>query len=188
MILLLCLVCLSILAVSLLLPILRPSATVTIIPVEQHISTSATIQVQGRALTPLTLSESQTVAATGHKHQNATQAQGTITFYNGLFTSQTIAAGTVLTGADGMQVVTDQPAVIPAGTPPIYGHVTVSAHALNPGSQGNIASYDINQACCLTSVLAKNTQAFTGGETRRIFLLSPGQILTRQQRQSKQPF
>lgn len=57
----------------------------------------------------------------------------------------------------------DQAAVIPAGNPPIYGQVTVSAHAVSVGPQGNIAAYDINEACCLTSVLAKNTEAFTGG-------------------------
>ncbi len=161
------LVCLSILAVSLLLPLLTPTATVLIIPREQHIATFATIQIQGRVLPALTLSSTTTVLATGHDHQDATYAEGTITFYNGLLSEQTIAAGTVLTGSDAVQVVTDHPAPIPAGNPPIYGQVTVSAHAVIPGSQGNIAAFDINTACCLTSVLAKNTEAFTGGQNAR---------------------
>jgi hypothetical protein len=95
---------------------------------------------------------------------------GTITFYNGLFTSQTIATGTTLIGGDGIQVVTDQLAVIPAArasTPPTYGQISVSAHALEPGPQGNIPVRDINQACCLPSVLAQNTAAFQGGQNER---------------------
>ncbi len=127
------------------------------------LSTTIAILIHGRVLPALTLSQSTTVTATGKRHQDATRAEGEITFYNGFFTSQTIAAGTILTSADGVQIVTDEPASIPAGNPPIYGQVTVSAHSLNMGAQGNIQAYDINEACCLTSVLAKNTEAFTGG-------------------------
>ena len=163
--------CLSYLGVSLLLPLYSPSATVTIIPVERTITTLTSIQVQGRQLAPLTLSQSQTIQATGHRHQNATSAYGTITFYNGLLTSQTIAAGTVLTGSDGVQIVTDQATIIPAGNPPNYGQASVSAHALLAGEQGNIPAYDINQACCATSVVAKNTQDFTGGQSARDFII-----------------
>src|SRR5207245_1869844 len=89
-------------------------------------------------------------------------------------TSQTIVGGTTLTGSDGVQVVTDQPAMIPAAlatTPPTYGQVTVSAHALEPGPQGNIRVRDINQACCLPSVLAQNTTAFQGGQHERDYTL-----------------
>lgn len=165
------LVCFSILSVSLVLPILTPSATVIIIPVEHTIITTSTIQVHGRPLPTFTLSQSQTTPATGKRHQNATRAQGTITFYNGLFTSQTISAGTILTGANGVQITTDQPAIIPAGNPPSYGQVTISAHALLAGTSGNIPAYDINNACCTTSVLAKNTTAFQGGAAARDFII-----------------
>jgi len=164
--------CLVFLAVSLLLPVLTPSATITLIPVEKSVSITTTIQVQGRQLAPLTLIESTSALATGKKHQNARQAEGTITFYNGLLTSQTIAAGTVLTGADGVHIITDQTAIIPAGNPPIYGQVTISAHAVLAGQQGNIQAFDINTACCATSVVAKNTRAFTGGGSARDFLVA----------------
>jgi len=121
----------------------------------------------GRVLSPLTISQSQTTPTTGKGHQDAKQATGFITFYNGLFTSQTIAPDTIFTGADGIQVVTDQQATIPAGNPPSYGQVTVSAHAISPSVKGNIPAYDINEACCATSVLAKNTNPFTGGQDKR---------------------
>jgi len=171
--------CLVLVAGSLLLPVLTPSATITLIPVEKNVSLTTTIQVQGRQLAPLTLTQSASVAATGKKHQAATRAAGTITFYNGLLISQTISAGNVLVGNDGVQVTTDQAALIPAGNPPVYGHVTVSAHAVLAGSQGNIPSYDITTACCAASVVAKNTQSFTGGASARdLFVVTRTDINT----------
>ena len=60
---------------------------------------------------------------------------------------------------------TGQDATIPAGNPPSYGQVTVAAHAIQSGSRGNIAAYDINEACCALSVLAKNTEPFPADKT-----------------------
>src|SRR5712692_6223871 len=162
--------CLVFVAASLLFPLLAPTATVTIIPVERNITLTTATQVQARALAPLTLSQSTTVPATGKRQQSATRASGTITFYNGLLTSQTIAAGTILTGSDGVQIVTDQPATIPAANPPLEGQIIIPAHALLAGGEGNIPAYDINTACCAPSVVAKNTKAFTGGTEARNFL------------------
>jgi hypothetical protein len=145
-----------------------PIATVTIMPKSQQVTLSGTLQL-GRVLPPLTISQSQTVPTTGKGHQDARSATGFITFYNGQFQRVFIVAGTILTGASGMQVVIDQEADIPAANPPIFGQVTVSAHAINQGIKGNIPAYDINQACCAASVLAKNTQSFTGGQDERDF-------------------
>jgi hypothetical protein len=170
--------CLLFLAGSLLVPLFIPMATVTILPVERSITTTAAIQVQGRRLPALTLSQSQTILATGKRHQDATEAHGTITFYNGLFTSQTIAAGSVLTGNDGVQVVTDQRAIIPAANPPYIGQVTVRAHAQNEGMGGNIQAGDINQVCCVTGVKAVNTIPFTGGAAARDYLVVTTSDLT----------
>jgi hypothetical protein len=145
-----------------------PTVSVTLMPRSQAVTLSGTLQL-GRLLSSLTLSQSQTTPTTGKGHQDAKEAQGTITFYNGLFTSQTVATGTILTGSDGVQVITDQVADIPAGNPPSYGLTTVSAHTLISGVKGNLPAYDINQACCAVSVLAKNTQPFTGGQDKRDF-------------------
>ena len=175
---------LTIIVFQMLLPFLTPTPIITLVPVVRDYSTTATMMavsgtptgayIPARLLPPLTLIQTQIAMATGKGHQDAEAAMGTITFYNGLFTSQTIAAGTTLTGSAGVQVVTDQLAVIPAAlatTPPTYGQVTVSAHALEPGSQGNIRVRDINQACCLPSVLAQNTAAFQGGQHERDYTL-----------------
>ncbi len=171
---------LTMIAFQVLLTFLTPTPIITLVPVVRDFSTTATMMavsetptgayIPARLLPSLTLIQTKTAIATGKGHQDAKAAMGTITFYNGLFASQTIAAGTTLTGSDSVQVVTDQLAVIPAAlatTPPTYGQVTVSAHALEPGPQGNIPVRDINQACCLPSVLAQNSAAFLGGQHER---------------------
>ena len=45
---------------------------------------------------------------------------------------------------------------------PTYGQTSVPAHAVAPGSLGNIQAGDINEACCVTSVIAQNA-SFHGG-------------------------
>ncbi len=163
--------CLLFVAASSLVPLLSPSATITILPAEKSLSLTVSMKVQGRELPSLTLMQSTTASATGKHHQPASHAAGTITFYNGLLTSQTVAAGTIFTSTDGVQIITDQAAVIPAGNPPSYGQVSVSAHAVFVGPQGNIPAYAINTACCATSVVAKNTGAFSGGAAAREYLV-----------------
>ncbi len=144
------------------------TATVTIFPKSRQVTLSGTVQL-GRILHPITLSQSQAVPTSGKGHQDAKQAQGFITLYNGLFTSQTIHAGTILIGNDGVRIITDQQAAIPAANPPSLGYTTVSAHALYAGGRGNIAAYDINQACCATAIKAVNTASFYWGADERNF-------------------
>ncbi len=139
-----------------------PITTLTIIPKSQQVTLSGTVQL-GRVLPSLTISQSQTTATTGKGHQDAKAATGYLIFYNGQFQNVTITAGTIFTGASGIQIITDQDATIPAANPPSFGQVTISAHAASPGVKGNIPTYDMNQACCAASVLVKNTQ-FNGGQ------------------------
>ncbi len=154
------------------LPLNSPTATVTIIPKSQQITVTSTIQL-GRIIPPITLTQSQTAPTTGKGHQDARNAIGSITFYNGELNSVTVAAGTFLTGANGIPIMTDQDAIIPpadpTATPPIFGQVTVSAHATRTGSAGNIPAYTIDHPCCFPSVIAKNTTPFHGGQDERNF-------------------
>ena len=145
-----------------------PTATITIIPKSAQVSLSATLST-GRILTPITLSQTASASASGRGHQDPKQATGAITFYNGQLNSVFIPAGTPFTSNDGVQVVTDQDANIPAASPPIEGQVAVPAHAVNAGSGGNIPARDINTACCATAVLAINLTAFQGGQDERNF-------------------
>ena len=127
-------VLLLLIAFQVLLTFLTPAPTITLAPTVRDLSLTTTMvvapgvttrmHIPARQLTPLTLIQSTTSVATGKGHQDAEAAVGTITFFNGLFMSQTIAAGTTLTGSDGVQVVTDRLAVIPAASaspPPAYG-------------------------------------------------------------------
>jgi hypothetical protein len=153
-------------------------ATVTILTRAQQVSMRGTFPL-GRLLPLVTFSQAQTVPATGTGHQDARSASGTLTFYNGQFQVVTIPAGTVLGGIRGIPVVTDQQAVVPAGNPPSYGQVSVPAHAEASGVSGNIEVYDINHACCATSLLVANTTAFTGGQDEREFATVASQDIAR---------
>lgn len=150
-----------------------PTANVTVSPQTQALTTTATFpigagpgEVQGRVLPALTISQSQTVQATGRGHQDARAASGTLIFFNGAFSPQTINAGTVYTGRSGVQVATDQTVTIPAARPPYLGQASVTAHAVNPGSGGNIQTGDIR--ITTATVQVKNSQ-FQNGQDARDF-------------------
>jgi hypothetical protein len=142
-----------------------PIAHITLILKSAQVSLSTSIQT-GRILAPLTLSQSATIATTGRGHQDAQTATGTVTFYNGLSTSQSVAIGTVLTGQDGISIATDQAVTIPPANPPSLGETSVNAHAINAGSSGNIQTGDINTTLA-TGLFAKNTAPFSGGQDER---------------------
>ncbi len=161
------------------LPGITPTASVTLTPAQESLHTSVPItavtgtpdptrqQVSARLLSVKSHTFTQTVPATGHGHTQAQQAQGTLTFYNAAPYAQTVAAGTVLTGADGVALVTDQVAYLPAANLPDVGMATVPAQAVQVGPQGNIAPLDLNGLCCVAGVSVKNTDAFVGGQNAR---------------------
>src|SRR5260370_33142677 len=98
-------------------------------PAPDH-EVSFSLVIQGYSLAPVTKIIKVIAIATGKQYVPATTATGTITFYNGAIYSQIIPLGTVLKGADGIKVVTDEQAVIPPAvqtTPPTYGQVSVAA-------------------------------------------------------------
>ena len=144
-----------------------PTVTVSVVPVEKSQALIFHLSIRTRHLAPITLMESLSANTTGKGHQDARSASGTLTFYNGEFTPETIAAGTVFTGSDGVQVVTDRFVMIPAATPPYLGWASVTAHAVAVGAAGNIRAGDINKACCFPSVEVKNTMPFIGGAYKR---------------------
>jgi Baseplate J-like protein len=164
------------------LPSLTATTSITVMPVQTPITTTTTLavvttgtgssqhhQVPGRLLSSLTLSGQRTVATTGVGHQDAAFAHGTVTFYNAALYGQTIPAGTLLVGSDGVQIVTDEDAILPATVPPTEGNVAVAAHAVQVGPMGNIRAGDIYGPCCRVDVLAQNTAAFTSGQNARTY-------------------
>jgi hypothetical protein len=158
-------------------PVVTLAAAVTLVPETKTLSTTLTVtalstgtpeparkQVAARLLEVGSPTQNQTIPTTGTGHAPARMGEGTVTFYNAAPYAQTVAAGTLLTGADGVEIVTAAPAVIPAGNPPIEGEVTVPAHAAVIGPQGNIAPLDLNGLCCLAGISVKNTMAFHDGQ------------------------
>ena len=159
------LVVLSLLATAILRIINQPVLTVTLLPIHKSVQFTTTLPILTRTFAPVTINRTLTTPTTGEGHQDAKTATGTLTFYNSLFTQQTIAQGTVFTGADGVQVVTDAAVTIPLNNPPTDGQATVSAHTIKPGAAGNIQAGDINTTIS-NGVLVKNSQ-FTGGQDAR---------------------
>jgi hypothetical protein len=117
-------------------------------------------------LPPVTITQSQIVTTTGHRHIAASQATGVVTFYNASTQQQSVDAGTLLVGRDGEQVIIDQTAYIPAGNLNSNGVVSVMAHAVDYGPAGNIAADDIYGACCRLLVQAVNSP-FSGGHNAK---------------------
>ena len=154
-----------------------PVVTITIIPKSQTVTLSGTVQL-GRLIRPITIGESQTVPTTGRGHQDAKQASGTVTFYNGLFTQQTVAQGSVYTGQDGVAVITTQYAIIPPGDPSTgYGTATVTAQSLQAGSSGNIQAGDIS-ITINNGLLVRNNQFYNGQDARTYTTVTQHDIYT----------
>ncbi|MFL5696234.1 MAG: baseplate J/gp47 family protein [Ktedonobacteraceae bacterium] len=151
--------------------ILTETATITIIPKSYHLTAHLTLSnVENRVFSPVTLTQSKTVPATGKGHQPATQAHGEVTFYNTLPQEQIILAGTVLTASNGELFLTDSDVTIPAGTYAVNGQAGVSVTAQNVGPEGNIAAGAIHGLCCRAGILVLNN-AFYGGQNERDFTM-----------------
>ncbi|MBE3560596.1 MAG: baseplate J/gp47 family protein [Ktedonobacteraceae bacterium] len=175
--------------VFIILPLLPPVVTVTIIPAAEQVRLTRSVTISqdqhaepgtipGRMLAPVSMSQATTVATTGTHHQDAQAAHGPLTFYNAALYAQTVPAGTLLVSKSGVQIVTDQDAIIPAGTFESNGHASVSAHAVSPGPGGNIPAFDLAGPCCLVNILVKNTTAFTGGQDARDYQTARLSIVT----------
>jgi hypothetical protein len=174
--------CLSVvitLVIVSLLPLLTPDATITIVPSTQQIRTTISItvttgpatgtQIPGRELAAVMMSQAKTVPATGIAHQDAQLGHGMVTFYNSAPYEQTITAGTMLTGADSIQIITDQDAYLSPAQYPTFGQTTVPAHTVIIGLASNIRAGDIYGPCnCRLNVSAVNS-TFTGGQQARDF-------------------
>lgn len=102
------------------------------------------------------------IIPTGRMYHPATNAHGILTITNGSILSGELPQGFIVTGQDGVEVVTDEAVFIPAGSANGYGVATVSAHAVRAGEQGNMRAGDID-ALYGTAIYIRNLQSFTGG-------------------------
>ncbi|GAC1350324.1 MAG: hypothetical protein NVSMB27_31730 [Ktedonobacteraceae bacterium] len=164
-------------AMSHIVRVAPPSATVTITPKTPDLSNSYVLtglttgvpdankrQVQARQLTFTSQPPaSKTVNATGT--HPAQQATGTLTFSNGLGIPQTVRAVDAVFQVGSVQIKVNNNIVIPAASPGGRGVVTVAAFATPAGGAGNIGAFAINQFCCSnnSSISVQNQSAFMNG-------------------------
>nr|BBH94794.1 hypothetical protein KTA_29930 [Thermogemmatispora argillosa] len=121
-------------------------------------------QISARFLASPELRQSRQVPASGHGVTPATRAEGILTFYNALPLPQSVPKGTILSDPSGVQVVTDQTAFLPAAAPPLESSASVPAHALQPGSKGNLPAFAFRASpCCANGITVQNPLAFSGG-------------------------
>jgi hypothetical protein len=117
------------------------------------------------------LTATQTVStnavATGTFHQDATEARGTLIWFNQLSTAQTVPARTTIALTPHLQVVTDTTLMVPAAVLPALGEASGTAHIAQAGSLGNIEAGKVNEQCgCagLSQLTVRNADAFSGGQ------------------------
>jgi hypothetical protein len=150
-----------------------PTATITIIPASSQESLTVSVpavtgrpgayQVAARMVQATSPVRTAIARASGSGQTPATPASGTITFFNEGSVPQTVGAGTSITGADGIVVITDSAVTVPTGNLPAVGTAWVWAHSLQGGQRANIAVGDVSGLCCAPGLAVKNS-AFSGGQ------------------------
>jgi len=125
----------------------------------------AVIRVPAVLLPARTFTAVAQVSPTGVKTYPATTARGVLTITNGSIIAQILPAGFTTVSQANVWVVTDRAVYVPAGSANGYGLATVAAHALLPGTSGNIPANAINQIEG-SSVYIRNLSAFRGGSDR----------------------
>jgi hypothetical protein len=156
--------------------VLSSNVTVTIIPSSQTIANSYVItgvtgtanpaqeQISIQPVSYTTPATTVQVMGTGVHTIPATTAHGTLSFTNGSTSPYTFGTTTPFVASNGVTFYLDAPVTIPAanlqgGT---VGTATGTAHAANPGSNGNIPAGAINITNTFTVIT--NPGPFTGGQ------------------------
>lgn len=73
-----------------------------------------------------------------------------------------------MTGASGVQAVTEQDAIVPAVSYPTLGQATVLAHTATTGPEANTRAGDIYGPCCRLNISAVSS-TFHGGQAARTY-------------------
>jgi hypothetical protein len=120
-----------------------------------------TISIPAHFLPLENFTATQQIIPTGIKTYPATTAHGILTLTNGSVITQELPQGMIFSGS-GVEVITDEAVVVPAGIATGFGVATVAAHSLVSGAKGNLATLSIN-AVYGTSLFIRNLSPFTGG-------------------------
>lgn len=158
-------------------PILTAQATITLVPSQKTVSVSTQLtlqqeestalleghQVTLRTLPALTISQTVALPASTSVTHAGVEAHGLVTFHNWSWSLQVVGKGTTLVAQNGVEVVTDEDAVIPGAAPSSVGWATVRTHAKNVGLIGNLAPGVLHGTCCLPHISYINFWSYGGG-------------------------
>jgi hypothetical protein len=125
--------------------------------------TRVVIRVPAVPLTTKSFTTQIAVIPTGVRTYPATTAHGLLTIANGSVISQTLPTGLIFITNSGVSIRTDTAVFVPAGNANGYGYAVVRAHAVQPGTSGNISAYAMNQVLG-SSVYVRNLTVFRGGK------------------------
>ncbi|WP_069805433.1 protein kinase domain-containing protein [Thermogemmatispora onikobensis] len=107
----------------------------------------------------------QTIATSGTRTTQGSNAQGLLLFSNHGPQPVTVPAGSTFTGTSGISVRLLTTVIVPPRQDNRDGTASGPAQAVTAGAQGNIPAGDIAQPCCgrLTQLQVTNPTAFSGG-------------------------
>jgi hypothetical protein len=167
---------------------LLPTATVTLVPVENTISSDLTygVAVPGTKydieVTPVPVGHTSTfdkqIPTTGARYEPDGTAGGTVLFTNATLQDVTIPAGTALQGANGLTYSTQQSVGIPAADPfgsLSFGSGSVGIAAATAGEDGNADAGSITGQLA-AGIYFKNQGPITGGTMKKIAVVSQADI------------
>jgi hypothetical protein len=174
--------------VAAMLAYLLPTATVTLVPVENTISSDLTygVALPGTKydieVTPVSVSHTSTfdkqIPTTGARYEPDGTASGDVLITNATLQDVTIPAGTALQGANGMTYYTQQSVGIPAADPfgsLSFGSSSVGIAAATAGEDGNTDAGSITGQLA-AGIYFKNQSAVTGGTVKKIAVVSQADI------------
>ncbi len=156
-----------------------PTATITLTPDQttlnnQYVLTGiqgtpdpAERQIAVRQITANVPAQARTSQATGHGQTPGSAAQGSLTFFNGTSTEQTIPKGSSITFKN-LTILTDADAHLPPSNPPApMPSTSVPAHVTQIGSSGNLPAKAFSQTCCKSNAIYVQNNVFSGGKDPR---------------------
>ena len=164
-----------------------PHATVKILEIPKSVETDESVTIDPAA----TVIDAQNKIIPGRKQQTTVSgdktipvngkkdigdpAKGTVTIYNKSSSDQTISKGTVLT-SNALQFTLDADVTVPAATETIggstYGNATGTVTAVAIGPQSNLPANSQFTVADNATANAQNTQAFAGGTSKTVTVVS----------------
>lgn len=173
-----------------LVALIAPQATVTLVPETSAINADLTYGVAGTgagydvAIDPVpittTLSYSATIPTTGTRSEPDGTASGAVLFTNPSTTELTVPAGTVVTGPDGTSFSTTEDVAVPAADP--FGSLTMGSAAVGivagaAGPAGNVEAGILNGQL-ESGLFYSNRDATAGGTLKEIPVVAEADVET----------